>query len=44
MYLFEENDVFGAIWKLFESFAGNRESQLFVRISTDDHHEQSVNE
>ena len=44
MYLLEENDVFGAIWRLFEDFAGNRKSRLFVRISTDDYQEQSIDE
>ena len=42
MYLLEENDVFGAIWRLIESFAGNRESRLFIRMSTDDYQEQSI--
>ena len=44
MHLLEENDVFGAILKLFESFAGNREGRLFVRISTDDYQAQSIDE
>ena len=44
MYLFEENAVFGAIWRRFESFAENRESRLFVRISTDNYQAQSIDE
>ena len=43
-YSLEENDVFEAIWRLFESFAGNRESRLFIKISTDDYQAQSIDE
>ena len=39
-YLLEENEVFGAIWRLFDSFAGNREGFDYrVRASTDSYQE-----
>ena len=45
MYLLEENDVFGEIWRLFESFVGNREGfDYCIRISTDDYQAQSIDE
>ena len=42
-YLLEENDVFGEIWRLFQSFAGNRGGvDYYIRISTDDYQAQSI--